>query len=199
VSNLIPARLLGVTGLPFAFTMLSYPGVLLSTTSTPVWSRTRFLGALFACGSVSTGAAALSLALAAGGGDNERALNVLEKIETVAAAFEGATLAAYVKTSEGAARPLTEGRYSKLFWAGAVGAGLVLPVLLRAASPKKGRGRRVSTVVRSLMSLAGGLALKWAVTHAGRESAVDVEATHAATRPTEEAPGWGPSQSKQSA
>lgn len=196
-SKLIPSRVLGVTGLPFAVTMLSYPGVLLSSTSTPVWSRTRVLGALFACSSISTGAAALSLMLAAGRGGNERALSVLEKIETAAAICEGAALAAYVQTSGGAARPLTEGRYSNHFWLGAVGAGLVLPMILRVASPKTVPRKRASTIVRSLLSLAGGLALKWAVTHAGRESAVDAEATHEATRPTADAPGWGPTRTQE--
>lgn len=35
------SKLMEAPGMPFAFTMLSYPGVLLSTTSTPVWGPHR--------------------------------------------------------------------------------------------------------------------------------------------------------------
>lgn len=189
-SKLIPARLLGAAGMPLALTMISYPGVLLSTTSTPVWAKSRFLGALIACSSMSTAAAALSLALAASGSASDRALKRLEQIETVASFCEGAALAAYLRTSEDAARPLTAGRYSKHLWLGAVGAGLALPAVMRAAAPKRLRKKRAATILRSVLSLAGGLALKWAITHAGRDSAVDVAATRNATRPSEEAPGW---------
>jgi hypothetical protein len=63
--------------------MVSYPGVLLSTTSTTVWSKSRFLGALIACSSVSTGAAAASLALALSCDSDRRAQERLEKVENL--------------------------------------------------------------------------------------------------------------------
>src|SRR5438270_1047822 len=49
----MPTRTFAVAGLPGAMTMISYPGVLLSSTSTPVWMRSRFLGALISCSSIS--------------------------------------------------------------------------------------------------------------------------------------------------
>jgi formate-dependent nitrite reductase membrane component NrfD len=187
-NKLTPARPLEALGIPFALTMLSYPGVLLSTTSTPIWSRSRFLGALMACSSMSNGIAATTLALSLTGNGDERSLKRLEKIEHVASLCEGAALAAYLTTTEDAALPLTKGHYASHLWLGAVGVGLLLPVLMRAGSRKTGR---TSTMLRSAFTLVGGLALKWALTHAGRESAVDTKATRNATRPTESAPGWG--------
>ncbi len=184
---------LGAVGLPFALTMISYPGVLLSTTSTPVWSRSRFLGALFACSSIGNGAAATSFALSLQNG-NHRALDRLAKIENTARICEGANLVAYLVTSKDAARPLTKGRHSVLFWLVAVGCGLLLPVVLSDTrnQNKDHRRSRGKSIVRSVLSLAGGLALKWAITHAGRQSADDVQSTRNATRPNKSAPGWGP-------
>src|SRR5262249_57882538 len=60
----LPSRFVALLGLPSAFIMLSYPGVLLATTSTPIWTHTRMLGALLASSSMVTSAAALALASA---------------------------------------------------------------------------------------------------------------------------------------
>jgi formate-dependent nitrite reductase membrane component NrfD len=181
---LMPSRVLGALGIPFAFVMLSYPGVLLSTTSTPVWSRTRFLGALIAASSMSTAAAALSLVLASSGHDNRRALERLEKIENFAGICEGAALAAYIATSGETTEPLVSGPYARHLWLGAVSAGLVMPALARAFSSRKdGKKNRLSTIFSSALTLAGGLALKWALTHAGRVSAESAVAARDTTKP----------------
>jgi formate-dependent nitrite reductase membrane component NrfD len=169
-----PARTLSVLGLPFAITMLAYPGVLLSATSNPVWARTPFLGALFGCSSFSAARAALALAAP------DRAL---ARIEKPIALCEAAALAAYLATAGRAAKPLTRGRQSRQFWLGAVACGLVLPVLLRRRSNRGG-------TIGSLLTLGGALLLKWAITYAGRSSALDPEAARIATRPSLSAPGW---------
>src|SRR5438105_12526682 len=109
-NKLVLRSRLGAVGLPFALTMISYPGVLLSTTSTPVWSRSRFLGALLACSSIGNGAAATSFALSLQHGDHGVALERLAKIESTARICEGAALVAYLVTSRDAAKPLTEAR-----------------------------------------------------------------------------------------
>ena len=184
----LPSRIVGLAGIPFALTMLSYPGVLLSTTSTPVWSRTRVLGALFAASSLHNAASALSLVDSLSG-ENGSISNKLEKIENLTSIAEAAALTAYIVTSKGAAEPLTKGRYAKLFWLGAVGAGLIAPAVIRAAFKGK-KKKRAKSIIGSALSLAGGLALKWAVTHAGRASAIDSAAARDATRSTADNPGW---------
>ena len=55
--ELLPTPVVALLGLAPAFIMMSYPGVLLSTTSTPIWVHTRALGALLASSSMVTSAA----------------------------------------------------------------------------------------------------------------------------------------------
>ena len=186
--RLVPERLAGILGIPSGLLMVAYPGVLLSTTSTPVWSRTRLLGALFSSSSIVTGAAATSLALALTGGDHGEATTKLQKIERFASMCEGAALVGYLLTTGKAARPLLRGRYlwHTLLAGASVAAHLLLPV-----EPARKRKRGVmATVLRSALTLAGGLALKWAIVYAGRKSAEDPQAARDATRPSKAAPGW---------
>jgi formate-dependent nitrite reductase membrane component NrfD len=187
--RLVPERLAGILGIPTGLLMVAYPGVLLSTTSTPVWSRTRLLGALFSASSMVTGAAATSLALAFFNSDNRRPLGLLEKIERVASLCEGAALTGYLVSTGQAAKPLLTGKYlPHTLLAGAAIASHLLP--LKPA--KKHRRGVLSTVLRSALTLAGGMALKWAIVYAGRKSAADPRAARVATRPSNTAPGWGP-------
>jgi formate-dependent nitrite reductase membrane component NrfD len=180
-------RTIAVAGIPGAMTMISYPGVLLSMTSTPVWTRSRLLGALISCSSISMAVAATSLAVGLTR-PNDPSLKVLHKIERVAAFCEAGTLAGYLMTTGKTSRPLTTGKYAVRTWVGAVACGLVLPALLTSG---KREGKRGFGILGSLLTLAGGLALKWALTHAGRESALDPKANREAMRPSKSAPGWG--------
>lgn len=179
---LVPVKTLSLAGIPLAIIMTSYPGVLLSTTSTPVWSRSRFLGALMACSSINTAVAACSLHLEVHGGAAE-SKRLLKRLETVSSICEAGLLVTYVATAKDAARPLIRGRYRWHFWLGAVAAGLIAPIVLKS-------DRKLLNTTRSVLSLVGGLALKWSLTHAGRESALDIHATHKATSPTRWNPGW---------
>ena len=180
----MPERLLGALGMPFALTMISYPGVLLSTTANPVWAQTHFLGALFACSSMSNGAAALSLC---NYHSDEKVHDALARFEDVSAVAEAATLGLYLGTARKAARPLLRGKQSRLFLFGAVAIGLLAPALLR-----RSKSHLLRAGVAPLLTLAGGLALKWSITYAGQESALDAElaSKNAPTKSGE--PFWGP-------
>lgn len=181
----IPTRLLSVAGAPFALTMVSYPGVLLSTTSNPVWSHTHFLGSLFAASSMSNAASALTLCTY--GSRDEATHEVLTRFEDVAAGAEALALGAYMAGSRKAKRPLLTGKQSKLFLFGAVVAGLIAPAILR-----RSRSKLLRSGAAPLLTLAGGLALKWSVTYAGQESALDTDlAVHNSPSKTGE-PFWGP-------
>lgn len=192
-AGLLPATLLALAGLPAALTMLSYPGVLLSTTSTPVWSRTRMLGALLACSSMSAAAAVVSFVLAAGGRRAGRGLRRLHRIEQLAAGAEAASLAAYLVSAGDAAEPVTTGRYARIFWGGAVAIGLVGGTIARALAARRHGPRRGPTMAGAVCTVAGGLALKWALVHAGPISARDPVVGHDAARATEAGAGWAPS------
>lgn len=189
--DLRSARFLSALGIPPALVMLSYPGVLLSTTSTPMWSESRLLGALFACSSFAAAASAISIVLALEGQHNHESLRRVESIERVARIAELIALGGYLVTSRKALKPLMKGRYGWEFWLGAIGAGVLLPALVKARAPRRRRSSLKTTILRSALSLAGGFVLKWAITHAGRESAEDVRIAHNVTRPSRNAPGWG--------
>jgi hypothetical protein len=92
-------------------------------------------------------------------------------------------LATYIASAKEAARPLTTGRYRRHFWLGAVAAGVIAPIVLRS-------NKKLVTTTRSVLTLLGGLALKWSLAHAGRESAIDIHATQKATTPSQSNPGW---------
>src|SRR5437870_7033993 len=59
--RLLPERLLAGLGIPSSFVLAGYTGVLLGTTSIPVWYTSPLLGALFMASAMSTGAAAIYL------------------------------------------------------------------------------------------------------------------------------------------
>src|SRR5699024_13412 len=58
----LPSRALGAAGMLPALTLGGYTGVLLGTTSVPVWSTSPMLGGLFMASGVATGTAAVALA-----------------------------------------------------------------------------------------------------------------------------------------
>lgn len=181
----VPQRTISAAGLPFALTMVSYPGVLLSTTANPIWAQTHFLGALFASSSMSSGAAALTLL-------NYRSKDhglhkVLGRFENVATAVEATSMALYLGTAKKAARPLWKGGQRLIFLGGAIGLGIVVPSLLR-----RSKNKLVREGLAPLLTIAGSVALKWSVTYAGQESALDPALANFNGETVDGKPYWGP-------
>jgi formate-dependent nitrite reductase membrane component NrfD len=88
---------------------------------------------------------------------------------------EAIALAGFVQATDRAAKPLlARDQYGRHFLVGAVGLGIVIPLLAFAASPTR-RGR--ATAVASLCSLVGGILLRYAFVEGGRASAEDPSAT----------------------
>ncbi len=168
-------------GVPLALLLAGYTGVLLSGTSTPVWSENPWLGALFSAGAFSNGASAVSLALESGlvpGG--EESAEAMRGVHTASHAAEALTMAGFLSAAGSLARPLTEGKASLPFW----GAALSLAGSeLLARLPFRGRGRRLAGLASSALDLIGGLALRWSMLQAGRASADDPRAARQATAP----------------
>jgi protein NrfD len=66
-----------------------------------------------------------------------------------------------------AAQIILSGPYATLFWAGVVGAGIVVPLVMQALE----LGHRIPhTIVPALLVLAGGFALRWVMVGAGQAS-----------------------------
>lgn len=177
-------------GVPVAILLAGYTGVLLSTTSTPVWCKNRWIGALFSASAIGAGASAIRLSteikqLSAPAEEIERtgsASHTVGMIETASHIAEAAALAGYLSDAGELAKPLTRGKQSKLFLLGAVGAGLVLPTVLRHA-PAPAKWRRWLGIGASVLALAGGAALRWAFVEAGKESGSDPDAARKSSRP----------------
>jgi formate-dependent nitrite reductase membrane component NrfD len=186
--RLLPERLLAGLGLPSSLLLAGYTGVLLATTSVPVWYASPLLGALFMSSSLSTGTGAISLASALTGRESQSDHHTLASLGIALGAGEIALLGGYLATSGDAAAPLFRGKERALL-AGAVimmAAAIVLDVLSLGPAKK-------STSMGALAgaaALAGGALLRWAVVRAGRPSADDREGTLKAMEPSEGSPGW---------
>ncbi len=161
-------------GVPLALLLAGYTGVLLSATATPAWAKNPWLGPLFSASAISTGAAAISLALE--WRKDGRGREALEGIDTAAHLAEAAALTGYLAAAGRLAGPLTHGSQVGPFW-GAV-ASLAVSEALKHLAP---RGRWWS-MAASVLGLAGSYALRWAFVHAGPPSANDPDAARWASR-----------------
>jgi formate-dependent nitrite reductase membrane component NrfD len=182
----LPGRVLlaviDAAGLPVALLFSGYTGVLLSGTSTPMWSKNPWLGPLFTASAIANGAAAISLALEATPTGEESArpsVEALEKIDTAAHVAEAVTLTGYLSTAGSLAKPVTHGKLAPYFWSAA--AGIAATEVLRRL-PSRGRGRRWLRLAAAVAGVAGGFGLKWAMQQAGPSSAADPAADRQVSR-----------------
>jgi formate-dependent nitrite reductase membrane component NrfD len=161
-----------VTGIPLALLMISYTGVLLSGTATPVWSRNKWLAPLFAASAVGNGASAISLALQFMKKIHPRRQepieSTLDKLESAAHVAELALRHQYLKSLGKLNAPLTTG--SKRHYMLANTACTIASEALRYA-PLHGRARKWAKIGASTLGVLGGLALKYGILEAGAPSA----------------------------
>jgi formate-dependent nitrite reductase membrane component NrfD len=172
-------------GVPFALMLAGYTGVLLSTSANPLWARKKWLGALFSASAVSTGVSAIKLALQmkSSHADAQPSYEPLDKVETVAKIAEAVTLVGYLNEAGKLAEPITKGKYAPHLWGGAVGAGLVGSAVLGAIPVKDPKTRRALRIAGAVAGLAGGLALRWAISQGGHVSGKDPQAARDASKP----------------
>jgi formate-dependent nitrite reductase membrane component NrfD len=185
--RIVPAGPVAASELPLGLGLAGYTGVLIGTTSIPVWSESPLLGGLFMAGAMGTGAAAVSLA-ASTTGASEAERDALATIGTGSSLVELVLLALYLITSGSAARPLVEGGSFGVTVGGAAatGSGIVLDAIARRTP----FGAGLLTFLAAMCTLAGGAALRFGVVHAGHPSANDREETLRSTTPSAQAPGW---------
>ncbi len=170
-------------GVPFALVVAGYTGVLLSCTANPLWSRSKWIGPLFTASALSTGAAAISLALP--GNADSPSHRALEKIDTAAHLTEAACLAGFIKERGELAKPLTTGgqrHHLRLACA-----GIVVSEVLKHL-PLPGKAGRFANKLAAAVGLATGLSLRWAFIYGGREAAKDAHLSRLSTRPKTEEP-----------
>jgi formate-dependent nitrite reductase membrane component NrfD len=171
----LPIGPLLVLGSALATFIAGYTGVLLSVTSVPLWSRSRMLGPAFFASSLASGAAAMVLGLATRGDRSPATRHKLERVKLIAATVEGIALVGFIRQTGFATSPLLDSRrHGRAFLLGAVGLGVVLPVLGGAANR---RGGPAVALFLAVCSLVGGIFLRYAIVAGGRASAEDPEAT----------------------
>ena len=177
LAQLLPRRLVELTGSLLGLTLAGYSGVLLGATNVPLWAKSKLLGGVFMASALSSGSAAVAVQGARGGG-SETTLHRLATIESAASLGEMAILAGYLVQSGKTARPLTNGRYAAPFWLGAVGGGALLPLVLHGFTRRHhGRTLRSLSTVAAVCTIAGSLMLRWSIFEAGKDSSEDQAAS----------------------
>ena len=187
--TLLPKEIISAAGAPSALALGGYSGVLLGTSSIPVWYKSPLLGGLFMASAVSTGVSAVSLASTASGRDAPSERDALVLFSLAAGVAELILFAGYLATSGRAARALLRGREGALM-VGALAAIAAGTGLEGAGALVLGPARRLGSLA-SVAALIGGALLRWAVVLAGRRSATDREGTLEAMSGTNGSPGWG--------
>jgi formate-dependent nitrite reductase membrane component NrfD len=156
----------GVTGMPLA----GYTAVLLSNTAVPLWQAIRrSLPLLFTASGMASAASLLELTDL-----GEREERVVHRFGLLGKLAEmGAMLAVEreARAVERVGRPLREGLGGALWKAAG---GLTASSVALSLIPGTSRGRRTAS---GLLGVAGSLALRFAVFHAGKASARDPRAT----------------------
>lgn len=184
LARAIPTEPLDAVGLPFAFGLSGYTGVLLAATAVPLWTRHHLvMGPLFLASSLSNASAALSLALLPSARRGDPAHAAIERVETVAALSELALLTAFeYRLGPTLGRPLREGHVGRVYRLGALGMGIAAPLALRLGLTLAGRHSRPALALASALTLVGGFAFRYAMVIGGRLSADDPHATFELTR-----------------
>lgn len=186
----VPQSIVAVGGVPSALTLGGYTGVLLGTTSIPVWYTSPLLGALFMAGAIATGAAAVTLTGEFTGRTEPGDRRALAPLLLTSGITELALLGGFIATSGSAAKPLLEGKVGRQLGGAAVAiaAAAALEVVAVRAKARK----PMFSAIGAAAALAGGAMLRWAIVHAGHASAADRDGTLEALSPSPSAPGWGP-------
>ncbi|HSB72280.1 MAG TPA: NrfD/PsrC family molybdoenzyme membrane anchor subunit [Candidatus Methylomirabilis sp.] len=176
--NLAPLRgAFGAIGVLLGFFVAGYPGQLLAATAQPFWTNARPLGALFMAVGAATGLASIALILSLQGPEVSSSLVKVRRAYTITVVLEALTLIAVLwAVSQGPAWSagrlwmLFAGRYSPIFWIGAVAIGLVLPLVLEfrdgfLQNYRQGPGR---VVLASALILVGGFLIKYVIFAVGQ-------------------------------
>jgi len=186
------ARAIGVLSwiaLVLAVLLMSYTGVLLSTSNQPLWAGTLLLPVLFVASAIFTGTALLLLVLKTGvgrlldilfGGEGEpvpnetmraigNAMAIVGVVELVVLVPFLAWLA-FLSTPAAASAvgTLTSGSLSFLFWVGVVLVGLLIPLVLQFASMRGKEAIVGSVLVSTSLVLLGGFILRLVVVLGGQ-------------------------------
>jgi protein NrfD len=159
---------IGKVGSLFGFFLASYTGVLLSSTARPVWTDSRFMGALFLASGASTGIAAIALISYLRGAELGESWKKVKRADSFAMVVELILLAALLTTLGSAGRAIWTGPFAVPFWVGLVGLGLVVPLFLSLVMKPRAGQAGLMTALASALILIGGFALRYVIVFVGQ-------------------------------
>lgn len=163
-----------VIGCLFGFALAGYTGVLVTATTIPVWQNAQLLGGLFLVSGASAAYALLVLILLRHGrAHGDPAVAKLLRADRFTMALEVLLIVGLVVTLGAASRPITTGGFGVLFWLGAVGLGVVVPLLVHHVSPSGWDAHR-REVIAAICVLIGGLILRFVVVMSPQYPAVSL-------------------------
>ncbi|HEV3152395.1 MAG TPA: NrfD/PsrC family molybdoenzyme membrane anchor subunit [Candidatus Baltobacteraceae bacterium] len=177
IARLEPAPLTVTMQALFGAFTAGYTGVLLSATAIPLWAKGKYhIPAMSVCSAVAGACAINAIALCADPSGGPAQVK-LERFEACAAAMELAILAHFRAYAGETGKPLFEEERGELLRSWTIGAGIVAPVLINAASQARRKHSKRPSVVHTLLAgvltLAGGYVLRKVLIDAGKASADD--------------------------
>lgn len=166
-------RGMGVVTMPISLFVGGYTGVLLAATNVPLWARNYLLiGPTFLTSAFSSSLSAISLLLRIFGDKHPETERGLARAETICLAAELGLLVASIRRLGPSGKPLTSGRWGRLFWSGTFAGGVVIPLALHLSGPLRGKQTAPqSQIVAAIMALLGGYILRMLMIFAGKDSA----------------------------
>ncbi|WP_134701635.1 NrfD/PsrC family molybdoenzyme membrane anchor subunit [Ammoniphilus sp. YIM 78166] len=143
----------------------TYTGILLSTTHWPAWSSS-LIPILFLVSGVSTGLAAMVLAMARKMKEAKGYIHRLEKADTVVMILELIIIAGFLVSLGALAPTYMSGTNGFLLFGGVVFAGLILPLIIRYRVSML--GEKNSLILSSSLILIGGFILRYILVIGGQ-------------------------------
>ena len=162
-------RVISVLGAIAGFFLASYTGVLLSTTSHPIWTQSNVMGALFLVSGASTGMATLALLLGLRRRYYPSARHKLDEADNIMMLLELVLLAVFLMSlgsmagpaaAAAGAIPFLSGPGLLVLGLGVAFLGLLVPLLLHLRPRMLGAG---TPMVAAVLVLIGGFLLRYAV------------------------------------
>jgi formate-dependent nitrite reductase membrane component NrfD len=159
--------------MPISLFVAGYTGVLLAATNVPLWARNYLLmGPTFVTSAFSGALSALTLMLRFFDGEHPETARGLARAETICLAAELGLLLASVRRLGRLGKPLTSGRWGRLFWSGTFVGGVVVTLALHLSGPARGKETaQASRVAAAILALLGGYILRMVMIFAGEDSA----------------------------
>ncbi|MDQ6887179.1 MAG: polysulfide reductase NrfD [Gemmatimonadota bacterium] len=156
-----------VLGAFFGFFLAGYTGVLMTSSTLPVWHNARLLGALFLLSAASTSYALLLLLLTRRGRSwTDATIAKLARADRWAIVMELVVIAAMIVLLGGLARPIISGGFGVVFWLGVVALGLIAPLVLHWREGSDSAAAQRRAVLAARFVLIGGFLLRFVIVSA---------------------------------